>query len=67
MLPGADELLVILQGTIFPHLGNAVFGLCPIIIGLLHLVFIGTGAKQRDRLSSPVHGYSMYNRLLNGP
>jgi hypothetical protein len=28
-------------GTIFPSLGNAVFGLRPIIIGFLHLVFLG--------------------------
>jgi hypothetical protein len=29
------------MGTIFPDLGNAVFGLRPIIIGFLHLVFLG--------------------------
>jgi hypothetical protein len=28
-------------GTIFPTLGNAVFGFRPIIIGFLHLVFLG--------------------------
>jgi len=28
-------------GTIFPSLGNAVFGFRPIIIGFLHLVFLG--------------------------
>jgi hypothetical protein len=28
-------------GTIFPDLGNAVFGFRPIIIGFLHLVFLG--------------------------
>jgi hypothetical protein len=32
---------VLQMGTIFPHLGNAVFGLRPIIIGFLHLVFLG--------------------------
>jgi hypothetical protein len=33
---------MILQiGTIFPSLGNAVFGYRPIIIGFLHLVFLG--------------------------
>ncbi|HLO83007.1 MAG TPA: hypothetical protein VK166_18720 [Chitinophagaceae bacterium] len=35
-------LKIILQiGTVFPDLGNAVFGLRPIIIGFLHLVFLG--------------------------
>ena len=29
------------MGTIFPGLGNAVFGFRPIIIGFLHLVFLG--------------------------
>ena len=29
------------MGTVFPGLGNAVFGLRPIIIGFLHLVFLG--------------------------
>jgi hypothetical protein len=28
-------------GTIFPQLGNAVYGFMPIIIGFLHLVFLG--------------------------
>ncbi|OQP57265.1 hypothetical protein A3860_11970 [Niastella vici] len=28
-------------GTLFPGLGNAVFGLRPVIIGFLHLVFLG--------------------------
>jgi hypothetical protein len=32
---------VLQMGTIFPGLGNAVFGLRPIIIGFLHLVFLG--------------------------
>jgi hypothetical protein len=49
-LPRALLLLVLLSffiksvlqmGTIFPGLGNAVFGLRPIIIGFLHLVFLG--------------------------
>jgi hypothetical protein len=35
-------LKTILQiGTVYPELGNAVFGLRPIIIGFLHLVFLG--------------------------
>ena len=35
-------LKMLLQtGTIFPDLGNAVFGYRPIIIGFLHLVFLG--------------------------
>lgn len=29
------------MGTIFPSLGNAVYGYRPIIIGFLHLVFLG--------------------------
>ena len=29
------------MGTIIPALGNAVFGYRPIIIGFLHLVFLG--------------------------
>jgi hypothetical protein len=33
--------LILQTGTIFPGLGNAVFGLRPIIIGFLHLVFLG--------------------------
>jgi hypothetical protein len=32
---------ILQTGTIFPGLGNAVFGLRPIIIGFLHLVFLG--------------------------
>lgn len=32
---------VLQMGTVFPGLGNAVFGLRPIIIGFLHLVFLG--------------------------
>ncbi len=28
-------------GTVFPHLGDAVYGARPIIIGFLHLVFLG--------------------------
>jgi hypothetical protein len=32
---------VLQTGTVFPGLGNAVFGLRPIIIGFLHLVFLG--------------------------
>ncbi len=33
--------MVMQTGTIFPALGNAVFGFRPIIIGFLHLVFLG--------------------------
>ena len=29
------------MGTIVPNLGNAVFGFRPIIIGFLHLIFLG--------------------------
>lgn len=32
---------ILQMGTVFPGLGNAVFGLRPIIIGFLHLVFLG--------------------------
>lgn len=32
---------ILQTGTILPGLGNAVFGLRPIIIGFLHLVFLG--------------------------
>ena len=32
---------ILQTGTVFPGLGNAVFGLRPIIIGFLHLVFLG--------------------------
>jgi hypothetical protein len=32
---------VLQMGTVFSGLGNAVFGLRPIIIGFLHLVFLG--------------------------
>ncbi len=33
--------LILQMGTIFPALGNAVFGYRPVIIGFLHLVFLG--------------------------
>jgi len=33
--------MLLQTGTIFPALGNAVFGFRPIIIGFLHLVFLG--------------------------
>lgn len=33
--------MLLQMGTIIPVLGNAVFGLRPIIIGFLHLVFLG--------------------------
>jgi len=33
--------LILQMGTIIPALGNAVFGYRPIIIGFLHLVFLG--------------------------
>jgi hypothetical protein len=33
--------MVLQMGTIIPSLGNAVFGFRPIIIGFLHLVFLG--------------------------
>src|SRR5690606_9804533 len=33
--------MLLQTGTIFPDLGNAVFGYRPIIIGFLHLVFLG--------------------------
>jgi hypothetical protein len=33
--------MVLQMGTIFPALGNAVFGFRPIIIGYLHQVFLG--------------------------
>lgn len=33
--------MVLQMGTIIPSLGDAVFGLRPIIIGFLHLVFLG--------------------------
>lgn len=33
--------MILQMGTIIPELGNAVFGYRPIIIGFLHLVFLG--------------------------
>jgi hypothetical protein len=33
--------MVLQTGTIFPDLGNAVFGFRPVIIGYLHLIFLG--------------------------
>ncbi len=33
--------MILQTGTIIPSLGNAVFGFRPIIIGFLHLVFLG--------------------------
>lgn len=33
--------MILQMGTIIPSLGNAVFGLRPVIIGFLHLVFLG--------------------------
>jgi hypothetical protein len=33
--------MILQMGTIYPALGNAVFGFRPIIIGFLHLVFLG--------------------------
>lgn len=33
--------MILQMGTIIPSLGNAVFGFRPIIIGFLHLVFLG--------------------------
>jgi hypothetical protein len=33
--------MILQTGTIIPWLGNAVFGYRPIIIGFLHLVFLG--------------------------
>jgi hypothetical protein len=42
ILSGAYMLRVVLQSfTIFPEVGNAIFGNRPVIMGFLHLVFLG--------------------------
>jgi hypothetical protein len=57
---GAFVLKMFLQSfTIFPSVGNAVFGDRPVIIGYLHLVFLGF-------VSPFILAYYVQKNLLNG-
>jgi hypothetical protein len=54
-------------GTIFPQLGNAVYGDRPIIIGFLHLVFLGFLSFYLLAILIQDNYFTKNNKIISSP